>query len=779
MHGAVNEPGYIDDARWVSATEAQAGPNSYTAFRLVFPCSAESGHESVAVRVSASSLYRLYVNGEYVGRGPVREWKGRAGIDAYDIGPRLRSGRNVISALVHHFGEDVGGYPGARQGFLLQGAADEACLSTGVAAWESLELKCWDPRSPRTSLYVGFNEDVDLAAYRPNLWESGADDAGWKPVSTIENADEHWPHREPRTIPPLRETRLGPLRLLAVGEYDSPQDDFDKRADAMAAERHRRVSGDRVQVQGNPWPIRIEAGGPVYLILDVGRMTSGVLDLDIVADAKGDVRIGYADQCRLAGRSLLEGRDAVSSDPRDNAPVTLNPDHGGANDAVDRLTLTEGLNTWEGAFNLHGFRYVKLSVGTLQGGLTLRSVGVREITYPAEPRGRFRCSDDRLNAIWEAGRLTTLLCMSDTYMDNPSRERQQYGGDGFMQSLYAYAYFGDTDLWRQFLRHFSQGGRADGAMQSAGPWIWDQIIPAWTLLWIESIDRYVQYTGEHGVAAEHADAVHGALDWFTLHEQDEGLLTVQEKWGWGGAPGGVLWNFIDWQGVEGQLRGEEARLVLNCLYYRALDTAARIMKLGGNDRLASHYAEKRRKLRGPLTAILGDLTNAAAQSEQVLAYATGAGLVAGRMGAVAERAGTEQCTTDLFCFFLLEALEREGQDDAVVAFIHNVLGRMLDDGGTTFHEIRQAREIPSRALCQGVGGFPGYWLARSVVGVRDVRLADRTVVFRPHLGYLDWVEATVPCADGDITISLSRDTANSPAAITVPDGWRVLRQQAT
>src|SRR5207244_808181 len=102
-------------AQWIweaNKGQGQGGPpsfqspayqNLFTYFRKTFDL--PSGPVAAVTHVSADSRYRLYVNGRYVGRGPVRGDLVWQYYDDYDITPFLHSGKNVIAALVHYYGE--------------------------------------------------------------------------------------------------------------------------------------------------------------------------------------------------------------------------------------------------------------------------------------------------------------------------------------------------------------------------------------------------------------------------------------------------------------------------------------------------------------------------------------------------------------------------------------------------------------------------------------------------------------------------------------------------
>ena len=86
----------------------------------------------------------------------------------------------------------------------------------------------------------------------------------------------------------------------------------------------------------------------------------------------------------------------------------------------------------------------------------------------------------------------------------------------------------------------------------------------------------------------------------------------------------MLWNFIDWQPAGEQVRGEPARLALNGIYYGALQTAARILRLKYGARAADALLAKRAALGRALRKRLE--AGGAACGEHALAYAAWAGL---------------------------------------------------------------------------------------------------------------------------------------------------------
>lgn len=717
------------NAQWVFADNFSGRQNSYTAFRLLF--NLKERCQKLPVRISASDVYMLYVNGKYLGRGPVRSWKHRIGMDKYDIPGFLSEGPNTISALIHNYGIDIGAQEHTRAGFFFDGMSANQTLSTGSAEWEAVELDFWRQDSPRISLYGGFNEHVDMDRYNPDIWEKGADaNLAWKNAEIIKDAEKIWTAYEERSIPFLDETYLPAPRLIAVKNGSS-------------------------------------------MIYDAGRIMSGTIELELETEMTQTVQISYADRLMIEDRIYSINRDGISDNPEENAKLELIPDHGGPSHSVDVLELKKGLNSWRGMFNLRGFQYVML---TFQEGLekvSLKSLKFKEITYPVKEAALFNYDDETLNKIWKASLTTARLCMSETFMDNPSRERQQYGGDGYFQSLYAAYYFGDTKLWLQFLRQFSLGMNKNKAFQSGGPWPWNQIIPAWTLLWIESIYEYFKYTGEESIFKELSPKIIDALEWFENFETQDGRLEVREIFDYtGGKASEVVWNYIDWQGVDGQLKGEDAKLTLDCIYCSVLESASCILEKE-NPVVSQRCKEKSARLKSSLEETFKNESN-------ICEHALCAGFLAGvinNMDSVAEKTKDASFESDiLFIFFFFKALEKADKLEELLTAIKSIFGEMLEDGSSTFYESRYALQAKSRALCQGVGAAPGYFLLRAFSGLRDIDASSKTITTaEPLADSAENTKAIIPCVGGNIESGAENGECFSKA----PPNWTFRRKGAT
>ena len=71
--------------------------NVTAGFRAIIDCPAT---EKLTARLTAASIYRLYVNGQFVGHGPARAAHGDFRIDEWPLSAHLREGTNVVAVEV-------------------------------------------------------------------------------------------------------------------------------------------------------------------------------------------------------------------------------------------------------------------------------------------------------------------------------------------------------------------------------------------------------------------------------------------------------------------------------------------------------------------------------------------------------------------------------------------------------------------------------------------------------------------------------------------------------
>ena len=88
---------------------------------------------------------------------------------------------------------------------------------------------------------------------------------------------------------------------------------------------------------------------------------------------------------------------------------------------------------------------------------------MQEDVYPWQPGAEFRCSDDGLNKIFQAGIRTVQLNSRDAFTDCPTREQQAWVGDSVVHQMVHLVTNTDWRLAWQYLT-LSNSPRYDGIL---------------------------------------------------------------------------------------------------------------------------------------------------------------------------------------------------------------------------------------------------------------------------------------------------------------------------
>src|SRR5262245_56161319 len=146
--------------KWIWTTGEASPRNAYVHFRKAFTL--ERVPKAAHVHLTADSRYQLFVNGAFVGRGPVRSDRRWLYYDTWDVAPHLKAGRNVVAVLVHHYGEFTFQYMRGRGGLIAEIEGDGGqLLAQTDATWRARRSGAWATGQPRMSIQLGFNEIYD------------------------------------------------------------------------------------------------------------------------------------------------------------------------------------------------------------------------------------------------------------------------------------------------------------------------------------------------------------------------------------------------------------------------------------------------------------------------------------------------------------------------------------------------------------------------------------------------------------------------------------------
>jgi hypothetical protein len=678
------------------------------------------------VFVTAGSLYKLFVNGQYVGRGPNPSDPSRYYYDVYEVGALLRAGDNCLAALCYNYGPQSHGILGqnwGRGGFLCELRADRdgEVLAATDASWKVQQALAWDQAaSINCTLYGDYKETYDSRREIAGWMEAACDDAGWLAPEVLGR-----PPVEPYTQLVEREIPfLGGERVCPVAAH------WESASVTYAWRNDWEVYHEQRLVPGSPW-----FGGGKYveiqkthadfapsLLLDFGRDVTGYPEIAIHSGSGGIIDVLYGENLSLVrvDRFILKG-----------GPQVLQP------------------------FNRRTFRYMKLLFPEVPARIEIDTVSMEMNTYPVEYRGSFACSDAKLTRVWDVGRYTVHLSMLDHFVDCPWRERTIYGGDIYNENLIAQYAFGDGRMNRKVLRQMFAIQYPEGPLPPYGPYRGcDGFYPSWSAFTgLAFVDHY-QLTGDREFVNELWPGFRRLLDW-TVEETGRNKPNLIGDPAKGG-------KFDVWK------QGERVRFAPwnNFPFYLLLQRGAQLARALGKEDEFGCWAAAAQRMGAALKEHMVDENGLAtphprasdARTQADAAYLLWSELPDRKLGrVVAEKmlgVGVSPIDTPFQGLFLAEGLFNYGEEDKAIGFIRDYWGEMLDRGAS---------------LCHGWSAGATYSLMAHVLGVRPLEPGFAKVLIEPCPGELTWAAGDVPTPRGTVRVKWTRSESEFRLDTTLPE----------
>jgi len=397
---------------WPKGRETEK--NLSVGFRASFAAPAP---EKVFLRATGATLYRVFLNGRFLGQGPARGPHGYFRVDEWDLTGKLQPGVNVVAF-------EVAGYNANSYYLLDQPSFLQAEVFTGGKILASTHGK----GNPFTATIL---KDRVQKAQRYSFQRPFSE------VYRLAPGDDRWRADATTPLAVVKCSEL-PTKLLLPRRVAYP--DYTVRQPSWLAARGEVRTGLKVE---QPWKDRSLTGiGPKlggYPEKDLQTIPS--LELQTIANATN----WPVNQAWTAGDSLglkanawdivdfgcnLTGFIGAKVTCRSKTRLFLTFDEILSNGDVDwkRLGCVNVISyeLQPGTYELESFepytlRYLK--VIALEGDCEVRDLYLREFAGAGVGLAHFACSDERLNRLFAAGRETFRQNALDIFMDCPSRER--------------------------------------------------------------------------------------------------------------------------------------------------------------------------------------------------------------------------------------------------------------------------------------------------------------------------------------------------------------------
>ena len=756
---------------WPAGLNAEM--NVFAGFRAVVTPPAG---ERVRVKVAASSLYRLTVNGKFRGHGPARGPHGYYRVDEWDISDWLRLGDNVVAFEVA--GYNVNSYYLLDQPAFLQAeivTRAGVLAATGQSGFAATVLAERVRKVQRYSFQRTFSEVYRLS----DGWDRWKRDpaAPFKEVRCDTAPAKKLLSRRvpyPAFAPRQPEARAASGKIEWVDEIGKVWKDraltqigplfkgFPERdlevVPSIELQHYRNASS----VAGAPefsWNGTFQLAANAYQILDFGTNLTGFPGATVTCKKPATLYLLF-DEILSGGDVDFKRLGCVNALRYDLSPGTY------------RLE----------SFEPYTLRYLKLMVTKGECGITRPTL--REYANPNVAGAQFAASDERLNRIFAAGRETFRQNAVDLFMDCPSRERAGWLADSFFTARVAADLSGDTAVEHAFIENYRLPKRFAHLPEGMLPMCYPadhyngNFIPNWALWFVLQLEEYEARSGDREMVRALRPRIGRMFEYFRRFENEDGLLEKLEKW-----------VFVEWSAANRFV--QDVNYPSNMLYAGALDAAARMYNVPA-------WREKAGRIRDVVRK----------QSFDGRFFVDNAVRKDGRLEVTSNR--TEVCQYFAFYFDVatpeshpklwrvlaeefgpdrvkqgryseiypanmfignvmrLELLSRFGRSRQVVEESMGYLLYMAERTGTLWENVD-----PSASLDHGFASHAVHVLYRDVLGLYNVDRVKRRVTVRFSESPLAWCEGRMPVAGGFVSLRWRKDSDAIRYQLDVPAGYQV------
>ena len=679
--------------------------DSYVAFRKTFTL--EQAVPTATAFISAADKYVLWVNGELV----VLDGSLKRGPTPYDSYydtvelTNLKQGENTIALLVAFNGRSG---DGSIVPVLVDEEGDEYTQAGLIFELDAGGTTICSDSSWKAARHTGYKNRVT----------AGADYPGYSQSSMLAERNVYFDARDD----------LGDF--MAEGYNDSEWEDatpVSKAGDLPFGDLYSAM------IQ----PIRFQD------IVDFSNSADYVgtpltQDTTLVLDLPGNIQFTpYFELEAPAGKKLTFYTDTYTD--KQELP-----------NFKDTYVTADGAQCYEN----YPWRSGSKLIIEAEAGVTFTRLGYRASGFNGEQAGSFTSSDPGLDQLWQESLNTLAICMRDTYMDCPERERGPYMGDASNEidaALYSYDQ-GGLDLTKKAILACVAWTGADGAIPSRAPSVKPQEIPNQSLIFMTSVYHYWLHSGDRETAEAYCNAF---LNYLRLVEMENGLPVYRDG----------SWTWDDW--------GDriDTRLLQTGIYYYALNVTKSLADDLGITEGTEFLAERMDSMRENWRAVYYTEEGFKSPDSKYVDDRANA------MLALSGLAGEEDwpLITDVIMStyqaspfiekYVLEALCAMGRVDLALQRMRDRYAPMLKDEYDTLWETFDGE---TGTVNHGWTAAPLYILSKYAAGIRPTQAGFEAYEIAPG-NELDSFHCTVWTPKGEITAELETAAAEKTLTVTAID----------
>ena len=741
---------------------------------------------AIHINITAATLYRISINGIFVGYGPARAAKNHFRVDSIDITDKLCKNNNIVTIEVMVYNTQTS-YVMEQEPFLQ---AEIVCKDYVIAStngegsqFSAHRLTERVQKTPRYSLQRGFLEYYKLSEtvctwktdhnstteqmpchnlnekfllerfvnypdyqrITPTTVLKKSDiivdqdkDSSWRPIFTrmVGKITKGFEDHEVEVNPVEVLNQIVSMKTTDINEPFHEQIPFLFHSySSMLFEFKKDYTGFIGAA------IEVEEDTQIYFVFD-----------EVLTD--GDVDIKRAQVNTIVGYELKKGRYTIES------------------------------------LEVYTFKYLK--VINFSGKCSIHDLYLREYANPDIHVASFECNQNEINQLFQAGIETYRQNSVDLFTDCPSRERAGYLCDSYFTAKAACMISGNSKVEDNFLENFLLADHFDRLPDGMIPMCYPadvkvnyrdlsspygMYIPNWSLWFIIQLKDYARRNPLSPLIPKLKSKVLGIITFFEAYLNEDGLLE--------NLPG---WVFIEWSKANDYVQG--VNYPSNMLYAASLEIVGTLYQLDS-------YIEQSNKIKATILQ----------QSYNGEFFIDNAIRVDGTLKGTKNK--SEVCQYYAFFFGIATELTHEKlwntlihnfgpkrkmtaaypEVDTANAFIGNFLRLdLLSNAGLTDQWLEESTQYFNHmveltgtlwehddiaASCNhGFGSYVVYWIYKNILGIEQIDYGKKKVVlcFRDH--GINQYKGKFPIQDESMEIEVEKKDQIF-CKVKLPDGYQL------
>ena len=706
---------YFEKAQAIWADGRSEEMNCELSFRTVIP----KGEET-KLFLAASSIYRLWVNGEFICAGPARAAHGWYRVDEICLSPFLTEDRNYVVTEV--LGYNVNSYDTLDQPSFLTEEIWQGNEVISYTGGESITIHDFKNRVQKVQRYSFQRAFIDAYQYEDeNKYMYHMNESAQSLCKIEIQTDKRYIYRDVEmpgfeTLEPVSVIKKGTAYYEKEKTEIIPEEYFFKikqdlkgyareKTEIHVSEEAQKIQLQETECSVNAIAIRQLPLSDEYAIYELPYNATGFFDIRL--------------EVREKSRTFVMFDEILS------------------NGSVDFLRMNS-CNCFVYRMNAGEYRLMNFAPYTMKylqivvlGECIVEQVQFKEYKNSSVLKRIHLPQDTELALIYDAALESFRANALDLFMDCPSRERGGWLCDSYFTSSVEYVLTGKNVIEKAFLENFILNKEFRHIPEGMIPMCYPadhnngNFIPQWAMWYVLEIEKYVYGNQDFELAERSKNLIYSLLKYFESFENENGMLENLQGW-----------NFIEWSRANDPDLVNGVNFPTNMLYMRMLKCVSALYKDLILERKADRLRKniRKRSFNGMFYTDnehrdKNQLVNPGICTEvcQYYAFFTGVATVKedselwkimkNKFGPIRSTINDypEIAGTNVFIgkYLRIELLYRQGLFEEVIKEIKEVFLGMAKETGTLWEHT-----LPTASCNHGFASYALYWLA-GIFGIEE------------------------------------------------------------